>query len=63
MSAGFSWLGHGCLPLRHFALCVAADSPQLRRKQKPAARQPRQLRDVKQSTPQRALAPVPSLGF
>lgn len=37
MSAGFSWLEDGRLLLWHFALCIAADSPQLKGKQKQAA--------------------------
>lgn len=61
MSAGFSRLEHGRLLLRHFALCMAADSPPSYKGSKTELHN--SLRDIKQSTPKRALALVPCLGF
>lgn len=48
-SSGKAREGGKC-QLRHFALCIAADSPQLRGEQSPAAQWPRLLRDVKEPT-------------
>lgn len=62
MSAAFSWLEHGCLLLRHFALCTAAGSPRLRGKKNKLHNSPSSP-EVSNSPPRNVRLPLCLLYF